>query len=103
MLSSQEIHRKNPRESSDYPTKGCLRKEGEGPSPRKRVWFDYLEAREYPIILGDNPSVTDGVPVTIGWKPQRVFFGEVEDIEMHRQTRRHGRELVLSDGQRFKL
>jgi hypothetical protein len=33
----------------------------------KRVWFDTVEVRYHKIILGDNPSVSEGAPITIHW------------------------------------
>jgi len=35
---------------------------------RKSVRFSDITIREYPMILGDNPSVSHGPPVTIDWQ-----------------------------------
>jgi hypothetical protein len=40
----------------------------------KSVEFGRISFREYPIIMGCNPSVGEGVPVTIGWK----YFNEYD-------------------------
>ena len=34
----------------------------------KKVWFDTVEIKYHKVILGDNPSVSDGAPITIHWK-----------------------------------
>ena len=34
----------------------------------KSVRFDKLSIREYPIVIGDSPSTSRGVPLSIGWK-----------------------------------
>ena len=47
---------------------------------KKSVRFSNVTVREYPIILGDNPSVTVGPPVTIDWQP---FSEELLDLESH--------------------
>ncbi|EJK52495.1 hypothetical protein THAOC_28218 [Thalassiosira oceanica] len=34
----------------------------------KSVQFDKISIREYPVILGDSPSTSRGVPISIGWE-----------------------------------
>ena len=34
----------------------------------KSVQFDNLSIREYPIVIGDSPSTSRGVPISIGWE-----------------------------------
>ena len=36
-------------------------------SSRKSVRFEKVEIREYNIVLGDNPSCSNGPPVSLGW------------------------------------
>lgn len=47
------------------PEKSCLKRY---PTPKwfleKRVGFDQLEIRKYPIILGDHPDCVEGPPVS---------------------------------------
>ena len=45
------------------------------------VNFGRVEFREYPYDLGDNPSVSAGVPVTLGWDIQNEYGFEVETYE----------------------
>lgn len=47
----------------------------------KSVRFDTVEIREYPYILGDNPSVTNGPPLSLGWMSQSQFFVDFEEYD----------------------
>jgi len=53
-------------ERSIRPRKSCLRDSTKPKTPSqeyalKKVFFDEIEVREYPQILGDNPAVTEGM------------------------------------------
>jgi hypothetical protein len=63
----------------------------------KRVEFAFLEVREYPIVIGDNPSVKEGPPITIDWAhdPSTQFVLDVNTFEHMRGTRRISSQLVL--------
>lgn len=63
----------------------------------KRVEFAFLEVREYPVVLGDNPSVLEGPPITIDWghDPSTEFVLDVNTFERMRGNRRTSAELVL--------
>eukprot|EP00934_Nitzschia_sp_Nitz4_P005059 Nitzschia sp. Nitz4//scaffold76_size158648//95115//95813//NITZ4_002555-RA/size158648-processed-gene-0.244-mRNA-1//1//CDS//3329557872//5049//frame0 len=50
-------------------------------TPGKKVVFSTLEIREYPIIPGDNPSVTVGCPITIDWAHDDLVTCHVEEYE----------------------
>lgn len=45
------------------------------------VRFDMVEIRCYPIILGDNPSVSCGPPLSIDWHPINTFTFQIDDYE----------------------
>lgn len=47
---------------------------------RRRVSFTSVQLRQYCRECGDNPSVTKGVPLAIGWKYNE---GEVMDIDCY--------------------
>ena len=63
----------------------------------KRVEFAFLEVREYPIVIGDNPSVKEGPPITIDWAfdPTTQFVLDVNTFENMRGNRRVSNQLVL--------
>lgn len=63
----------------------------------KRVEFAFLEVREYPVVLGDNPSVLEGPPITIDWAhdPSTEFVLDINTFERMRGNRRTSAELVL--------
>ena len=38
------------------------------PEMPKQISFDHVDLRDYRRIAGDNPSVTDGCTLVIGWE-----------------------------------
>lgn len=50
------------------------------------VTFDKVMIRDYPITIGDNPTVSDGAPLTIGWD----YFAEEEIIIDKYEEEREG-------------
>jgi hypothetical protein len=62
----------------------------------KSVSFGNIEVREYPMVLGDNPSCRDGLPVSLGWEYAQLFLMDVDDYEDDRPRRRCLGDLVLS-------
>lgn len=50
----------------------------------KKVWFDSVAINYHKMILGDNPAVSEGAPVTIGWDAHEV---EVVDVDCFEATR----------------
>ena len=69
----------------------------------KKVWFDQLEVREYPMILGDNPATSEGAPVTIDWEFQNEFLVDVEYFELYRPSRKSKDHFKLSSKRRVEL
>lgn len=48
------------------------------------------------MILGDNPACSNGIPVTIDWKPVESTTTDVELYDYLRSTeRRHGKKLII--------
>ena len=48
----------------------------------KRVKFSNVSLREYNLCLGDNPSVTRGAPITLGWKYQtELYYQTIDEFE----------------------
>ena len=64
-----------------------------------------LTILEFPNILGDNPGVSEGVPLSIGWKPTSESCVDVDLYEFMRQNRprRKRKELVIKSGARDTL
>eukprot|EP00934_Nitzschia_sp_Nitz4_P006731 Nitzschia sp. Nitz4//scaffold39_size137210//88015//89107//NITZ4_003210-RA/size137210-processed-gene-0.95-mRNA-1//1//CDS//3329550416//6721//frame0 len=63
----------------------------------KKVFFDEIIIKEYPIILGDNPAVSGGAPISIGWKPLKESVVDVDFYEYCRCPERKSRKkLILS-------
>jgi len=63
---------------------------------KKKVRFSHIEVRQYPMILGDNPSVSSGPALTIDWE----YFSEAQfSIEhydtIHKKTHRSTRHLIM--------
>jgi len=67
----------------------------------KKVFFHEVEIREYPQVLGDNPSVSDGAPVAIAWEFQSQYNVNIDVYEMTRAPmRRKGRRRLLISSKR---
>lgn len=73
------------------------------------VSFDKVQVRLYPMILGDNPAVQIGTPVTLDWDYDELPEMTVEDFESEREPQRRvklthfilnyfQRRQILSDG-----
>jgi hypothetical protein len=61
----------------------------------KSVSFGNIEVREYPMVLGDNPSCRDGLPVSLGWEYAQLCLMDVDDYEHDRPPRRCLGDFVL--------
>jgi hypothetical protein len=70
---------------------------------KKSVRFGDLVITEFPIILGDNPAVTMGAPVTIDWEAQGEVSYKINVYESIRGTRRRRRKLLISVSNRAIL
>lgn len=57
--------------------------------------FSVLEIREYGIIPGDNPGVTCGCPLSIGWEYDGVYCFSIEEYEEQRAKPRSMTELRI--------
>lgn len=88
---------------------------------RRSVGFGNITIHEFPIIIGDNPAVCSGPPVTIDWAPvydnenddgdtydcynckHRPSVVSVDDYEKHRPTPRVKSELNMPPSYRTEL
>eukprot|EP00521_Asterionellopsis_glacialis_P007947 CAMPEP_0195287276 /NCGR_PEP_ID=MMETSP0707-20130614/4405_1 /TAXON_ID=33640 /ORGANISM="Asterionellopsis glacialis, Strain CCMP134" /LENGTH=242 /DNA_ID=CAMNT_0040347017 /DNA_START=51 /DNA_END=779 /DNA_ORIENTATION=+ len=57
-------------------------------SPTIDLKFSTVDVQEHSYELGDNPSVSSGAPLTIGWEPFRAFTMSVDDYESERLLHR---------------
>jgi hypothetical protein len=73
-------------------------------SEPKHVVFRTVLVREYPFILGDNPAVRSGAPLTIDWDYEAEETYDIDMYEyMRKGKRRHRKKLVLNVRKRAKL
>lgn len=95
--------------SSDFTYKSCLKQKTSSSSTsedttKKSVSFDSIEVREHCIVLGDNPSVSYGLPVALAWESTSSFIVSVDEFEDSRiMNRRSESELLLSRLEREAL
>jgi hypothetical protein len=67
---------------------------------KRNVSFSSIRMRNYPFVLGDNPSVSYGPPTTLDWEFQETSEIQLDDYEQHRPRRRKPREMLMSHYQR---
>jgi hypothetical protein len=61
----------------------------------KRVVFRDIEILEFPYILGDNPSVSAGVPIALGHDLEGKVTMELDTYENCRKKRRSRKKLAI--------
>jgi hypothetical protein len=59
---------------------------------RRRVCFGRIEIKEHSYEMGDNPSVSDGAPLTIAWKSQKEVVFDVEYYEAYHPSQERKRK-----------
>ena len=82
-----------------------LRQEKE-PKSSKNVMFRSITVREYPQIIGDNPSCHDGASLTIGWDYNELPSLPVGSFEKMRYNKRRtagSSKMVLNRQQRHLI
>ena len=72
---------------------------------KKKISWGEIIVFEFPNMLGDNPAVSGGSPITIGWKHDTVdvFTVEYREYAKLKKPRRKRKDLVLSSAQRDKV
>lgn len=70
---------------------------------KRNVSFSNISMRNYPLVLGDNPSVSYGPPTTLAWDFEETHEIELEAYEKHRPPRRKPREMLLNYYQRKEI
>ena len=78
--------------------KGCLKKADTSKTEKKEkksVSWDTFEIYSHEIILGDNPAVSSGPPVSIDWEAFDQQTLSIDDYEKHRANPRVRNEMIL--------
>jgi len=81
---------------------GVLLPSSSSSSPIKQIHWSTIEIREYPIIIGDNPSVLRGVPLTIDWDPISTIILDLNEYETQKIPRKLV-EIIMSAADRQDL
>jgi hypothetical protein len=75
------------------PTLG--RNEGDRPTTMRRCSFSFVDIREHERIAGDNPCVTRGVPLSIGWGYLQHQSIELDHYEKSKGPSRDKIEMLM--------
>mmetsp|Transcript_18582 Transcript_18582/g.46088 ORF Transcript_18582/g.46088 Transcript_18582/m.46088 type:complete len:218 (-) Transcript_18582:194-847(-) len=68
------------------------------------VRFSSVAVRDYSMTIGDNPSVSRGVPISLGWEYDKEHSYDINKFEDDRcGERRESEELKLPSLQRVQL
>jgi hypothetical protein len=79
-------------------------KKQSSPSRQKQiVEFNRVTLYEFPMVLGDNPACSNGIPVQIDWKPQNISCRNFELFDAKRESVKQGRAMRLKDRYRAQL
>lgn len=100
-----------PLKSCLKPLRSCLKSvDGGKSSPKRRrskrrIVFGRVAIAEFPRVLGDNPSCSDGAPLTLGWQAIHNVAFELEYYEAYHasEDRRQKNELKLGPGDRSEM
>jgi hypothetical protein len=57
-------------------------------SENKKVHFSTIDLHVHRLVLGDNPSISSGPPLTIGWRSEFSTQLSVDEYEQHHPDRR---------------
>jgi hypothetical protein len=70
---------------------------GTGSASLRKVSWDTIQFRTYETILGDNPSVSAGPPISLGWKYDVASstIVSIDDYESRRGRQRRSKEQFL--------
>jgi hypothetical protein len=70
---------------------------------RRGVWFGVIEFYEFLPTIGDNPSVSSGVPISLDFSLYNARTVDLELYELVRRPRRTTRELKISSKYREEM
>ena len=90
-LSSNNSLARSLSDNSDHPSQ-----QHHAPKPLKRsVSFNQVQFREYERALGDNPAVSSGAPLTIGWRYSETCSLPVDNYEEMKVEAKTKKELLV--------
>jgi hypothetical protein len=71
-------------------------------NPQTTVQFNTIEIRSYDICIGDNPSVSNGTPISLDWNYAMELHDTVERYEQSRSLtkRRNMRQMMMNHNHR---
>lgn len=69
----------------------------------KTVEFNNVYIRSYEQTIGDNPSTSDGPPISLDWDYNEEDAIQIDAYEFGRPRRRNSEELRLSNNLRRKI
>jgi hypothetical protein len=70
--------------------------------PRRSVAFSHVELLEFEQVIGDSPSVSNGVPIALGPKLERKSVVEINFYEQFR-SRRTLQQLTIDQKDRKEM
>jgi hypothetical protein len=70
-------------------------------STDRRATFTTIEVHTHEVTLGDNPSVSVGPPLTIGWKAVDSIMLQLDEYEEARASRREKVNLIVPKSTRI--
>ena len=82
----------------------CFDGDNNDADDRKHVTFHEIQIYEFPVIIGDNPAISCGPPLSIGWY---CYSTKTMKLDIYESTRRARRkttkaDLVISETKRIK-
>ena len=86
-------------------TNQASEQEEQEPPPTKQssVRFDTIEIQEHAYVLGDHPSVSGGVPLTIDWNPQSSLTIDFEVYHKDKPPSRTSYEMRMDHSTRMRI
>lgn len=69
----------------------------------KSVQFSALQIRSFPMILGDHPCCTTGLPVSLDWDHRKEEVVPIEEYESNREARSSRSSLRMDQSTRREI
>lgn len=85
-----------PRRYTSPPSSMSISQHGGTTLRRSTITFGQVNIREYERVLGDNPSVTSGPPLSIGWRYSPSILNiSIDDYEKNKGSPRSSSEYLV--------